>query len=40
MMKSAVTSRQELGRDFHMQECRNGKEAFTYILKNARFNYQ
>lgn len=26
---------QELGRDFHMQECRNGKEAFTYILKKT-----
>lgn len=25
----------ELGRDFHMQECCNGKEAFTQILKKA-----
>ena len=26
---------QELGRDFHMQECCNGKEAFTHILKKT-----
>ena len=35
MMKYAATSAGELGRDFHMQECCNGKEAFTLILKKA-----